>query len=263
MELSRENPLIFEEVAHTYHCKGRELTSVTRQVHHYFPEFNADLAIKKMMRSKNWINSKYYGMEPQEIKDLWEKNRDDAASLGTKMHKHIEDYMTTLENNIANNLKMIAREDSYREFTLFEDFWIDYRINNPSMRHWASEPRIYDEDAGIAGSVDEITKDEITGDIDILDWKRSKEIKMDNPFEKGYYPFNNLPHCNYWHYCLQLNFYRMILERKYSRLFRKVRRMGLVILHPQQDRYIYIKVPFMDLEDLWDGLYKYRLDNVT
>ena len=55
----------------------------------------------------------------------------------------------------------------------------------------------------------------------------------------------------------------MILERKYSHLFRKVRRMGLVILHPQQDQYIYIKVPFMDLEDLWDDLYKDRLDDAT
>jgi hypothetical protein len=28
-----------------------------------------------------------------------------------------------------------------------------------------------------------------------------------------FYPFNDLPDCNYIHYCLQLSFYKFIIER--------------------------------------------------
>ena len=37
-----------------------------------------------MMSSKNWPNNKYYGKTSDEIKQLWEQNRDQAAEAGDK-----------------------------------------------------------------------------------------------------------------------------------------------------------------------------------
>jgi len=49
--------------------------SVTTWNHKHFEQFDADKIIQRMMKSKNWPNSKYYGQSPDEIKAGWEKNR--------------------------------------------------------------------------------------------------------------------------------------------------------------------------------------------
>jgi len=56
------------------------------------------------------------------------------------------------------------------------------------------------------------------GTLLIYDWKRSKEIKKTNPFNKwaNKEEIEHLPDSNYWHYCLQLNTYKAILEDKYG-----------------------------------------------
>ena len=47
----------------------------------------------------------------------------------------------------------------------------------------------------------------------VCDWKRSKEIKENNLYEEGNYPLSHIPNANYWHYTLQLNIYKRIIEK--------------------------------------------------
>ena len=49
------------------------------------------------MKSPKWPESKYYGMTKEEIKKSWNDNGDNAAKLGTDMHKMFEDYYNGLE----------------------------------------------------------------------------------------------------------------------------------------------------------------------
>ena len=62
----------------------------------------------------------------------------------------------------------------------------------------------------------------------------------------------HLPDSNFWHYSLQLNIYRGILERKYGK---KISGLYLVCLHPNNmyKTYDRIPVPFLDkeIEDLF------------
>ena len=83
--------ITFEEGPHIYTIDGdSDFTSVTTWNHSHFFPFNADLIIDKMMASKRWPeNTKYFGMTKDAIKTLWDKNRDEAASAGTKMHYDI------------------------------------------------------------------------------------------------------------------------------------------------------------------------------
>jgi hypothetical protein len=57
---------------------------------------------------------------------------------------------------------------------------------------------------------------------------------MENPFSNGYGPAKDLPDCNYWHYTLQLNVYRWLLEKHYNL---KISEMALVVLHPNNKSY--------------------------
>ena len=55
------------------------------------------------------------------------------------------------------------------------------------------------------------------------------KLKKVNPFQNMNEPLAHLPDCNYYHYCLQLNAYRYILETEYGF---KVSEMLLGVFHP-------------------------------
>ena len=87
------------------------------------------------------------------------------------------------------------------------------------------------------------------GDLLIYDWKRCKEITYDNNFGKAAITpcIKHLPDTNFWHYALQLNMYKTILEHKYEK---KVVGLFLVCLHPENPNknYDLIMVPFLEKE---------------
>ena len=63
----------------------------------------------------------------------------------------------------------------------------------------------------------------------------------------------HLPDTNFWHYALQLNTYKTIIEEKYGK---KVVGLCLVCLHPNNADYQLIEVPFMEKELV--DLFEYR-----
>ena len=224
----RDSHISFDEGPHIYTIDGdSNFTSVTKWNHSHFPHFNADKIIKKMMKSNKWTENKYYGMSAYEIKALWKKNGKEASEAGTKMHYDIECFYN----------KQPIQNDSI-EFKYFMDFHkatVDFK---PYRTEWM----VYDEELKMAGSID-MTFENEDGSIDIYDWKRSKEMKKTNAWESATTEcINFMPNANFWHYSLQLNTYKAILEKNYGK---KIRYMYLVRLHPNNPNksYILYKVP--------------------
>lgn len=240
----RDSNITFKEENHEYTVVGMEgkPTSVTTLIHKYFPEFYADAVITNMMSSNKWHYSKYYGQTREEIKDGWDKNAKEASSLGTIMHQRIEDYLNGKEVDVPDT----------KEFQMFKVFWADLTTQYSTLRIYRTEWLVYDEDVGVAGSIDCVLSD-AAGNLVIIDWKRSKEIKMSNRHEKGKYPFHLNDNCNYIHYSLQLNFYRHMLETKYGK---NVIFMMLVILHPNQSNYMCYVIDRIDVSGWWPLLNK-------
>ena len=79
----------------------------------------------------------------------------------------------------------------------------------------------------LCGSIDMVFYRKSDNSYVIYDWKRSKDIKTDNPFGKGFGPVSHLPDSNYWHYTLQLNVYKYFLQTHYGL---RVSDMYLVII---------------------------------
>jgi|TARA_B110000261_G_scaffold74355_1_gene86236 ATP-dependent exoDNAse (exonuclease V) beta subunit len=235
----RDLHISFDEGPHIYTIDGdSDFTSVTRWNHSHFPHFNADKIIKNMMKSHKWTENKYYGMSSHEIKALWRKNGKEASDAGTKMHFDIECFYN----------KQQVKNDSI-EFQYFMDFHkatIDFK---PYRTEWM----VYDKELKMAGSID-MTFENEDGSIDIYDWKRSKEMKKTNAWESATTEcINFMPNANFWHYSLQLNTYKAILEKNYGK---KIRHMYLVKLHPNNPNksYILYKVPNLDeyVSELFD-----------
>jgi hypothetical protein len=117
---------------------------------------------------------------------------------------------------------------------------------------------VYDEDIKITGSIDMLYRKK-NGEYAIFDWKRSKEIMYEGFRKKKSHVscIRHLDDCNFWHYSLQLNIYRRILQKNYGLVVTDLR---LVILHPNNTDYQCLIVPFLDSEI--DALFQMRENEV-
>ena len=81
----------------------------------------------------------------------------------------------------------------------------------------------------------------------IYDWKRCREITKTNRANKfATHPaIEHLPDTNYWHYALQLNIYKYILQTKYDK---KITDLYIIVLHPEAQNYQRIKLPDLQSE---------------
>jgi hypothetical protein len=240
----RDAHITFDENPHIYTIDGdSNYMSVTSWVHSHFAQFNADKIITKIMSGPHWSTSKYYGMTSDQIKALWETNRDNAAQAGTKLHYDIECYY--------NDISVI--NDSV-EFSYFMNFVRDF----PALTPYRTEWMIWDKELRLAGSIDMVYQN-TDGTLMIYDWKRSRDIIRNKPFEtySSTNCISHIPDTNFWHYSLQLNTYKSILERHYNT---KVTSLCLVCLHPEKKAYQMINVP--DLSQEISELFEIRKQQV-
>jgi hypothetical protein len=217
----------FDEPTHRYTVNGtsEKWISCTGFLHMFFPHFDPDATIKKMMKGKNWPQSKYYGMTAGEIKAQWNASGKEASEAGTAMHLGIEMFHNGAEKLIQPSVMDTS------EWKYFQNYW---RECGDDLEPYRTEWEVWSEEHRLAGSIDMIYRKKSDGTFVIYDWKRSKDIKTDNQFESGHPPVDHLPNTNYWHYTLQLNVYKWFLETFYGLV---VSDLYLIILHPDNKNY--------------------------
>ena len=96
-------------------------------------------------------------------------------------------------------------------------------------------------------------------EISIFDWKRCK-IKKTNSWESTKTEYINfMPNSNFWHYSLQLNTYKAILEKNYDV---GVKDMYLVCLHPENKNNSY-QLSDSDLQSEIQQLFQLRMEELN
>ena len=268
-----------------YNNPNIKYTSVTTWVHSYFEKFDADKIIEKMMNGKSWKEGhKYWNMTSEQIKNSWNKNGSEVSSAGTKMHYDIECFMNNPKinfninnddnnnNNNNNNDNNNNNKSTYSHKDLYDfyfentmdsscihfdcsnlvpkewQYFIKFVRDFPSLVPYRTEWTVFHEQLKISGSID-MVYEKTDGTLAIYDWKRCKDITKINTFNKFAIvsPICHLPDSNFWHYALQLNIYRYILQEKYDKI---VSELCLVRLHPdaKENNYELIPVPILDQE---------------
>lgn len=256
----RDERIQFEEETHTYTIDGTRAgwTSCTGFLHNFFGHFDADAVIAKMMSSSKWYESKYYGMTAEEIKKQWSDKGKASSEAGTRMHLDIEHFYNALPAVWALNttgertVDVEAGVSAMREADCWTaaggaewEYFMDYqRVFGSRFEPFRTEWLVFDEEHKVAGSIDMVYK-KPDGTLAIYDWKRIEEVKTENRFGSGLGPVAHLPDTNYWHYSLQLNVYRYILQKHYGYT---VSELALVVLHPNNRSWRVVRLNVLEDE---------------
>jgi ATP-dependent exoDNAse (exonuclease V) beta subunit len=278
----RDANIRFQEEGHKYTIltdPTSKYTSCTTWNHSHFAKFDADAVVASMMKGKNWNPAnKYWGMTADQIKQQWASSGQAAAQAGTQMHYQIECFMNNprLLSQLSSQQRSSRLSSPYTHKDLYHDFmggdgtatgtttatttgtnttttefmfFIEFIRNTPNLVPYRTEWLIYDERVRISGSVDMVYENQEDGTLAIYDWKRSAKIEKTNGWGKTATTecISHLPDTNFWHYALQLNTYKTIIERNYGR---KVSALFLVRLHPDNPNKSYelLRVPFLEEE---------------
>ena len=268
----KDSHILFDEPTHKYTITvdlESKYTSVTTWIHTHFPKFDANKIINKMLASRNYKEGhKYWNMTREDILAMWDKNRDEKAQQGTNLHYFIECFMNNDRVGKGYTHKELY-EDYFRNCNDTNecgvssvylkpkeslglckewDYFIKYIQDIPRLKPYRTEWRVYDEDLKISGSIDMIYENE-DGSLSIYDWKRCANITKTSDWGKyaSTYCISHLPDTNFWHYAIQLNMYKYILETKYGK---RVEDMYLVKIHPDDpfNSYEILEVPFLEKE---------------
>jgi ATP-dependent exoDNAse (exonuclease V) beta subunit len=266
----RDTNIQFFEEGHKYIILTEpdvKYTSVTTWNHSHFPHFDADAVIDSMMKGKGWKEGhKYWGLTADQIKAQWNTNKDAVSGAGTDLHYEIECFNNDIELGFAYTNKELYEKYMSKNFEIHDSkplewkYFINFVRDYPYLKPFRTEWLVYNEDVKISGSIDMVYENP-DGTLSIYDWKRAKNITRINTFNKFALTLQicHLPDSNFWHYALQLNTYKIILENKYGK---KVTHLYLVCLHPDNvyKNYQRINVPFLDNE--MNDLIEFRLNQI-
>lgn len=230
----------FEPEEHIYIYKGiRRMLPVSSLIAYFFDEFQA------LPQAENQL--RYKGIPVEESLDKWSRSGRLASEVGTFVHLQTENYFqrgffeTECSLQFGDETETISVE---QEKLHFLHFIRDYAIE-PYRQEWP----VYDKDLNIAGTIDLICQED-DGEYTIYDWKRSSKVvnAQGQPIVEGFrgkmsYNGISLPDTSFYHYCIQQNLYRYMLEKHYGI---KVKAMNLVVLCPDYPTYYVASVPKMD-----------------
>jgi ATP-dependent exoDNAse (exonuclease V) beta subunit len=265
----RDDNIQFFEEGHKYFIKTEpdtKYTSVTTWNHSHFPHFDADKIITNMMKGKNWKEGhKYWGMTIDEIKKKWSDNAASVSGAGTDMHFEIECFMNDKRIQCKYSHKElyqiyncdVIKKDKHTTTSLEWQYFIEFVKDTPDLLPYRTEWIVYHEELKLAGSID-MVYEHPDGTLSIYDWKRAKDISPVNTY--NHYALteciSHMPDSNFWHYALQLNTYKAILEEKYDK---KIRDLYLVRLHPNNDEKTYDLIKLPDLSKDIANLFQERI----
>lgn len=252
LKLELENPhprdknITFDEGPHVYYVLGADCvyTSVTAVVHNMFEPFESQSIAEKMVENEKFQKDRRYAdyrsmtkncTSKQEIIDViissWDRKKEEAAELGTKLHGDCESFYNDIEvHNESTEFQYFLHYAETKE----KLGWIPYR----------TEIKIYNSEHRICGMCDIIYKDS-EGKYHLRDYKRTRKVSRFSFGKRGRFPLKHLNDCNYVHHCLQLNLYKYILEKDYDL---PIETIGTVVLHPSNKDYVEYDLPFMSLE---------------
>ena len=235
----REDRVVFVEHGHAYVVDGiRVPRSVTGLVHSFSNNFDPARALRCMKQGRNWeekraeMEAQELGTTDDEIMSRWRRNGEAQSKRGQLLHHHAECLLNNVQIEEPHSPEFLQLRSIYRSLLLL------------GLTPHRTELCIFHVGLRLAGQIDALFLDR-DWKLVIVDWKRIRHLKYENPHASFLYPLDNFPDTNYWTYALQLNMYRYVLETEYGL---DVSRMMLAVVHPDAGSPALVDVPRLEAE---------------
>ena len=241
-----------------------------------FETFKCEIENATALRN---IIEKFEKFEAEHIVEIWKRWRD----LGTEMHECIEFFFEPAHPEITrdtlNRRVRINNDMAIAQFLRWHDEWLIPRGYEP----FRMELRIFDKEMKLCGSVDALFRHRDTGEIIMVDWKRSRDVSRDGytrvPLSEvnsggclfewkkssfGMPPwvktckggvFDDLYDHKYTKYYIQQCVYRWLIETHTNI---RISRHYLLVCHPKQGS----RYDLMPLEYDQSRIEQYRVDRL-
>ena len=209
--------IVFNAAEHSYksinNTEAISWTSVTTLISSLKKPFDAKAVAARVSKNKR---SKWYGIEPKIIEQIWKNEADRATTLGTYYHNQREADLCSFAS--------IEREGI--TVPIFKPYEEPNGLKIAPLQKL--DPGVYPEhmvylkSTGICGQSDLV--EVVNGRVNIIDYKTNKEIKTEGftnwegISEKMLDPISHLDDCNFNHYALQLSIYMYIILKHNPKL---------------------------------------------
>jgi hypothetical protein len=208
--------IVFNADDHSYRSlddSNIDWISVTTLVSHFKKPFDAKKIAEKVTKNKN---SKWFGIDPVLIQQIWTNEGDRSTTLGTWYHNQRETDLCALASMEREGVTVpVFKPSEIKEGVKIA----------PSQK---LEPGVYPEhmvylrSAGICGQSDLV--EVVNGKVNIIDYKTNKKIDIESyvdwegKSDKMGFPVDTLDDCNFYHYALQLSIYMYIILKHNPKL---------------------------------------------
>ena len=205
LEVFKDRNFTFDEGSHTYKYDAVKYDSVTTFLKTFKVPFDREYWSKRKAEER--------GVEVSVVLNEWQEKADVANSLGTRVHKWIEDFWSGNAPEVPEDESVRSRVDKFMEM-------YDKRLN--VLMPLKSELKIFSRKWRLAGTIDQPflfwAEAENMPFLIIGDWKTNGEFRDDN-HPKGRYkkllrPFSHLYENHHNDYSIQISLYRLILEEE-------------------------------------------------
>jgi ATP-dependent exoDNAse (exonuclease V) beta subunit len=199
----------FYEDVHKYYYKKEELISVTTFYSKFYEKFDTEY----------WSNRKAeeLGITVEELLEDWKYKSDKGTTIGSIVHKWIEDFLNNLNPKIPTidyDIGPYLKDEINVIIKRRINKWFQLYTNKLSkMTPVAQELRIWSLKYKLAGTIDTLFW--YKNKLIVGDWKTNKKFTTDEDYNYNKYlvgPFSNEKDNEHNRFSIQVSLYRLMLE---------------------------------------------------
>jgi len=215
--------IVFNAADHSYKsidAEGIDWVSVTSLLSNFKKPFDAEKVAASVTKKSR---SKWFGIPPEKILELWKAEADRATTLGTFYHNQREADLCSLSSIELEGIPIPI-------YKPIEEGALKKAPEQKLTDGIYPEHMVYLKSAGICGQSDLV--EVVNSKVNIIDYKTNKEIKTESfknwegISDKMQHPVSHLDDCNFNHYALQLSIYMYIILKHNRKL-----RPGKIYIH--------------------------------
>lgn len=210
-QLSIFDRISFEEKTHSYFIDGQptNMLSVTGLLKKFKKKFDKHAVASRVAKKRN--------ITTNALLAEWEDNNLYSTTLGTMLHKYIENHYCNNKSKYEGCLKHVGHEEKLKileNLPKLIGYFQNFHRDHKHLECVKSELILGDiYDTKICGTCDLLCFNSLTNKYELLDFKTNKKMEESSPYGNLFYPFEHMTEGQINEYTIQLNVYKYFLEK--------------------------------------------------